>query len=190
MAIPRIIVIPGSSRSGSWNVKLAGTITKALAERGAEATQVSLGDYEMPLYNGDLENSKGIPAKARQLGALISAHHGVVLVNPEYNGSISPLMKNAIDWMSRDLGDIKPYQGRVFALASCSPGALGGIRALAHVRDVMVSVGADLVTPQLAVGGASTAFDESEQLAQERHQALLQKMCTALIERASYLARG
>ena len=189
MSTAKIIVIPGSSRAGSINTKLAGTITKALAERSADVTRISLGDYELPLYNGDVEASEGVPANAVKLGKLIAAHHGVVLVSPEYNGSISPLLKNAIDWLSRDLGNVKPYSNTAFALASCSPGALGGIRGLSHLRDVLVSIGADVVSPQLCVGSANSAFDGDENLTQERQQSLLQKQCAALIERASLNAR-
>jgi len=190
MSAPKIIVIPGSSRAGSWNTKLAGTITKGLAERGAEVTRISLGDYEMPLYSGDIEDAKGVPANAKKLGQLIASHHGVVIVSPEYNGSMSPLLKNAIDWLSRDLGDIKPYANRAFALASCSPGGLGGIRGLSHLRDTLVSIGAEVITPQLCVGAAHSAFDDQDNLTQERQLGLLQKQCNALIERAGIYARG
>lgn len=187
---PRIIVIPGSSRSGSWNVKLAGTVTRQLALAGADVTRISLSDYDMPIYNGDLEKDRGVPANARKLGAMIAQHHGVVLVCPEYNGSLTPLIKNTLDWLSRDLGDIKPYANRAFALTSCSPGALGGIRGLNHVRDSLVSIGADVITPQLAVGSAGSAFNDDDSLKNERQAAMLQKLAEAVIERAHYFARG
>ena len=187
---PKIILIPGSSRSGSWNAKLAGTIDQALAVAGAETTRISLADYDMPIYNGDLEQNRGVPADAKKLGHLIAQHHGVVLVCPEYNGSITPLLKNTIDWLSRDLGEAKPFADRVFALTACSPGALGGLRGLAHMRDVLVALGADMVTPQLAVGSANSAFNEDETLANDRHQGMLDKVVDAMIERASFLARA
>lgn len=190
MTQPSIIVVPGSTRSGSWNVKLAGTITKQIAISGTEVTRISLSDYEMPIYNGDLEKDRGVPANARKLGKLIAQHHGVVLVCPEYNGSVTPLMKNTLDWLSRDLGDIKPYADRTFALTSCSPGALGGIRGLNHMRDSLVSIGADVITPQLAVGSAASAFNDDDSLKNERQAAMLQKLVNAVIERAQYFARG
>ncbi len=190
MPTPNILVIPGSTRAGSWNVRLAGAITKSLAEKGAVAQRISLSDYDMPIYNGDLEEQEGPPANARKLGKLMSTCQGIVLVGPEYNGSITPLMKNTLDWLSRDLGDVKPYQNRVFGLAACSPGALGGIRSLSHVRDVLVSIGADLITPQLAVGQASSAFNEREELSNDRHIAILDRFSDTLIGRATDYTRG
>lgn len=190
MADPNILVIPGSSRAGSWNAKLATVITGELARMGAIASRISLADYEMPLYNGDLEKERGIPANTRKLARMMSEQHGVVLVCPEYNSSVTPLLKNTIDWLSRDLGDLSPFSQRSFALASCSPGNLGGLRGLSHMRDILVSVGADVVTPQLSVNQAGGAFDNNDGLTQERHQALLKKLCGAILERARVNARG
>lgn len=182
--MPKIIIIPGSSREGSVNRKLAQAIARKLEIMGADTTQVNLADYPMPLYDGDLEEAEGTPQGAKNLAAAIDAHHGVVLVNPEYNASLTPLMKNTLDWLSRDVG-AKPYQNRVFALASCSPGGLGGIRGLSHVRDVLVNVGAEMITPQLAVGQAGSAFTDDGDLTDERTQSILQTVCETLIERAN-----
>jgi len=85
MTISKIAVLSGSARAGSWNTKLGGVITKTLMEKGADVTRLSLADYDLPLYNGDIEADKGVPAEARKLGKLIAAQHGVVLVSPEYN---------------------------------------------------------------------------------------------------------
>ena len=183
MSKPKIIVIPGSARTGSHNARLATVIAKALNELGAEAQAISLADYPMPILNQDDEAESGAPENARKLAALIDQHQGVVLVNPEYNGSFTGLMKNTLDWLSRDVG-VKVYQNRVFALAACSPGMLGGIRVLSHARDNLVSVGADMITTQLAVGGANNAFDDDDTLTNERAAGLLQSLCTSLIERA------
>ena len=183
MSKPKIIVIPGSARTGSHNARLGAVIAKQLNEMGAEAQVVSLADYPMPILNQDDENESGAPENARKLAALIGEHQGVVLVNPEYNGSFTALMKNTLDWLSRDVG-LKVYQNRVFALAACSPGMLGGIRVLSHARDNLVSVGADMVTTQLAVGGAANAFGDDDTLTNERASGLLQTMCAGLIERA------
>ena len=114
--------------------------------------------------------------------------HLDVLVSPEYNGSIPPLLKNTLDWLSRDLGDTKPYQAVTYALAACSPGKLGGIRVVNHIRDTLVSVGADIITPQLCVGPAGDAFNDDDELTIEFHQKLLQNLCDTLIERASNFA--
>lgn len=183
MSQTKIVVIPGSTRTGSYNTQLASCICKKLTELGADACQVSLDDYPLPILNQDEEKRSGAPENARKLAALIGEHNGVVLVNPEYNGSFSGLMKNTLDWLSRDVG-LKVFQNRVFALAACSPGMLGGIRVLSHARDNLVSVGADMITPQLAVGGAASAFAEDGTLTNERAAGLLQNLCEKLIERA------
>ena len=183
MSKPKILIIPGSSRQGSINAKLADTIGRKLDEDGAEATVISLADYPMPIYDGDLEAEDGVPEKAKELAALMSEHQGVVLVCPEYNASITPLLKNMLDWLSRDVG-CKPYAKRAFALAACSPGGLGGIRGLSHVRDVFVNVGAEAIVPQLCVGPASASFDDDGNLTNERQIGLLQNLSTTLIERA------
>lgn len=185
--MPKIAIIPGSSRTGSINVKLAHAIARKLESMDAQATVVDLGAYDIPIYNGDFEEENGTPQGARDLAAVIAEHQGVVLVNPEYNASLSPLMKNTLDWLSRDVGH-KVYQNRIFALAACSPGALGGIRALSHVRDVLVNVGAEMITPQLAVGPAGSAFGDEGDLTNERAQGILQNLCETLIERANRLA--
>ena len=188
MTSPKILIFSGSIRTGSVNTRLAGTITKALAEKGAQANHITLADYQLPIYNGDLEEEKGVPENAKKLGTLIARHDGVVLVSPEYNGSIPPLLKNTLDWLSRDLGDTKPYQAVTYALAACSPGKLGGIRVVNHIRDTLVSVGADIITPQLCVGPAGDAFNDDDELTIEFHQKLLQNLCDTLIERASNFA--
>ncbi|MFD0916788.1 NADPH-dependent FMN reductase [Pseudahrensia aquimaris] len=183
MSAPKILVIPGSHRASSINAQLGATIVRQLEKDGASATLVSLADYPMPIYDGDWEEENGAPEGAKKLAALMSEHQGVVFVCPEYNASITPLLKNTLDWLSRDVG-CKPYAGRAFALASCSPGALGGIRGLSHMRDVFINVGADAIPAQLCVGPAGSAFDDDGNLTNERQISLLQNMSAKLIERA------
>lgn len=180
----KILIIPGSFRKGSVNTKLANTIGRQVEADGANATVISLADYPMPLYDGDLEAEKGIPENAKKLATLMNAHQGVVFVCPEFNASITPLLKNTMDWLSRDIGR-KPYADRVFALASCSPGGLGGIRGLSHMRDVLVNVGGETLVTQLCVGPAASSFDDDGNLTNDRHIGLLQKMSETLIRRAS-----
>ena len=182
----KIIIIPGSSRNDSCNAKLANAIKNKIDNDSdnAEATLVSLNDYEMPMYNGDLEEKNGVPLNAKKLAEKICEHHGVVVVSPEYNGSLTPLLKNTIDWMSRNLGDVKPYQDRVFGLASCSPGALGGIRGIYHLRGILVSIGAEMMTHQLCVGNGFNAFDQSGNLTEERNQKSLDKFYNNLKKQA------
>jgi len=178
----KIIIIPGSSRKESFNRRLAASVAKVLEAQGAAATVVNLADYPMPIFDEDWETENGAPKEAKALASLIGEHDGVVFVTPEYNATLPPILKNAMDWLSRDVG-LKVYQDRVFALAACSPGGLGGIRVLSHIRDVMVSVGADVITPQIAVGQAHTAFNPDHTLTNERSAGMLERMCAVLIKR-------
>src|ERR1700753_2564475 len=124
MSALKILVIPGSLRTGSLNAKLAATIAAELAQAGAEITRISLADFPLPIYDGDLQAKSGIPKTAVKLKRMMSSHHGVLIVTPEYNASIPSLLKNAIDWVSRvqdpheARGDV--FRNRAFAIASRS----------------------------------------------------------------------
>ncbi len=194
MELPKILVVPGSNRSGSHNVRLAGTATKVLAAKDCEVTWISLRDYELPIYDGDLEHINGPPENAFKLARMFHEHQGVLIVSPEYNSSVPPLVKNTLDWISRiskdKLGVVTPYRNTVFALASCSLGGLGGIRNLIHLRSVLVSVGAGLViSEQIAVGDATKAFGENDNLSEASTSEMLDKLCQSLIAKSSLLAR-
>src|SRR5689334_7096562 len=120
----RILVFAGSARSGALNKKLAHVAAAAVGAAGAEATLIDLADYPMPLYDGDLEAREGLPASARKLKDLFIAHQGLLVVSPEDNASVSALLKNTLDWISRQDGGesgLIPYQGKVAALAGASP---------------------------------------------------------------------
>ncbi len=186
--IPKILVIPGSNRSGSFNAALAAAVSVELARQGADVTRVSLVDYPLPLVDEDLKNQSGIPENAMKLGRLIAAQDGVFLCCPEYNSSIPPLLKNMIDWVSliaRD-GDkpFKPWKGRFVALGSASNGRFAGIRGLYHVRSVMMNVGTQVISEQCSVGAAATAFDADGRLKDERTTAMMASACTSLIAHA------
>jgi len=101
MAAPKILVIPGSLRTGSLNARLAAVAAHALAQAGAEVTNISLADFPLPIYDGDLQTKSGVPKNAVNLKRMIGAHHGVLIVTPEYNASVPPLVKNTIDWVTR-----------------------------------------------------------------------------------------
>ena len=188
---PKILVISGSTRSGSVNTRLQGTIVKELSLIDCDVTRISLTDYELPLYDGDLEARDGIPENALKLARLFDAQDGLFIVSPEYNGSISPLMKNTIDWISRvkevDGISVSPYHGKVGAIASCSPGAMGGISMLYHLRDVLVRLGVLLISEQIAVGNAGSAFDESDNLTNERAAGFLKQACASIRRKSSLL---
>src|SRR5438270_11212363 len=138
MAALKILVIPGSLRTGSLNARLAATAAYELAQAGAEVTRISLGDFPLPIYDGDLQNKSGVPKNAINLKRMIGAHHGVLIVTPEYNSSVPPLVKNTIDWVTRvqdpheTRGQV--FRERAFAIAAASESGLGGARALAALR--------------------------------------------------------
>ena len=192
--IPKILVIPGSNRTGSFNVSLAAAAAVELARQGADVTRVSLIDYPLPLVDEDLKNRSGVPDNAVRLGRLIAAQDGVFLCCPEYNSSIPPLLKNMIDWVSlvsRD-GDrpLKPWSGRYIALGSASNGRFAGIRGLYHVRSVMMNVGAQVISEQCSVGGAADAFDEDGRLKDERTAMMLSGACKSLIAHCMMMNAG
>jgi NAD(P)H-dependent FMN reductase len=138
MPTPKILVIPGSLRTGSLNAKLAAAAVDELVRADAEVTRISLGDFPLPIYDGDLEASSGVPKHALNLKRMIASHHGVLIVTPEYNSSLPPLVKNTIDWVSRVTDGQEArghvFRGRAFAIAAASNGRLGGTRCLEALR--------------------------------------------------------
>src|SRR5436189_2623387 len=113
MSALKILVIPGSLRTGSHNAKLAAVAAYQFAQAGAEVTRISLGDFPLPIYDGDLQSKSGVPKNALDLKRMIGAHQGILIVSPEYNSSLPPLLKNAIDWVSR-VQDGHEARGQVF----------------------------------------------------------------------------
>jgi chromate reductase len=168
MAALKILVIPGSLRTGSLNAKLAATIAVELAEAGAEVTRISLADFPLPIYDGDLQAKSGVPKHAINLKRMMSAHHGVLIVTPEYNSSVPALLKNAVDWVSRvqDGGETRGqvFAERAFAIAAASHGRLGGTRALAALRLILSACQATVVPNQLALSFAAEAYDDMDRL--------------------------
>ena len=191
MKSPKILVLSGSIRSGSVNTRLQGAISKQLSIIDCDVTRTSLEDYPLPLYNGDLEASNGAPENAERLARLFDAQDGLFFVGPEYNGSISPLLKNTIDWITRvkevDGQKVSPFRGKVAAIAACSPGSMGGITMLGHLRDVLFRLGTLVISEQLAVGNAGSAFDEDDKLTNERAAGLLISACDSLKTKAALL---
>lgn len=190
----RLLFFAGSAREGSLNKRLARLAHDVAEANGIPATFADLGDYPMPIYDGDLEASEGPPANASKLKALMSVHHGVFIACPEYNASITPLLKNSLDWVSRvkDEGGAPPtvYKTRVFALGSASPGALGGFRSLMAVRQTLeLGLGALVLPDQIAVGMATDAFDENGHLKDKALMGLLKSVVEKLA-RAAHVMRG
>ena len=151
---PKILAFAGSSRIGSFNKKLVKFAAEEAKKTGAEVRYIDLLDYPMPLFNEDLETVEGLPQKALEFKHLLREHQGFLISCPEYNGSITPLLKNTIDWASRPELNEKPsfcFKGKVAALLATSPGGLGGIRGLVHVRAILEGIGV-FVIPEQKVG--------------------------------------
>jgi NAD(P)H-dependent FMN reductase len=186
MAAPKILVVPGSLRTGSHNAKLAAQAAYAFAQAGVEVTRLSLADYPLPIYDGDLQAKSGVPKNAINLKRMMAAHHGILLVTPEYNSSVPPLLKNAIDWISR-VQDVHERRGQVFrerpfAIAAASEGRLGGTRALAALRLILSALQAIVIPNQLALSFANQAYDDMDRLKNAADSEALQALVRQLID--------
>ncbi|MGA8650012.1 MAG: NADPH-dependent FMN reductase [Xanthobacteraceae bacterium] len=191
---PKILVMTGSLRSGSHNGRLAALVTKELALAEAEVTRISLADYPLPLLDADLLAASGPPDDAVKLKHMLAAHQGVFIASPEYTASVTPLLKNAIDWITRVHGrNDEPYaafKNRVFALGSASARADGGLHALMALRQILeVGCGALVLPEQINVGRAEEAFDDMDNLKDEALATALKEMVRRLIELASVMPR-
>ena len=192
MSATKILVIPGSTRTGSFNVRLAAAATKEFVLAGAAVTRISLADYSLPIYDADLEAQSGVPKNAVDLKRMIGTHHGVLFVTPEYNASVPPLLKNAIDWVSRvrlrDEAPLQVFRDRAFAIAAASEGKFGGMRALMALRQILtLGCGATVIPLQFALSAADQAFDENEQLKDARDAAGLRALVRQLINVAQQM---
>ncbi|MGB3832417.1 MAG: NAD(P)H-dependent oxidoreductase [Mesorhizobium sp.] len=190
---PGILVFAGSARVGAYSGRTADIAGKTLAVQGAQVTRISLADYPLPIMDEDLEREQGIPENALRLARQIGAHDGVLIVTPEYNGSIPPLLKNAVDWVSRVRRDgghaFAPMAGKPVALCSSSAGQFAGIRAITHLRAVLVRCRMEVVTPECSVPAGAEAFGEDGEFRDERLQRSMEHVCRTLMEAASLLSR-
>ena len=192
MSRPKILVFSGSIRSGSVNARLVDAAVAELALFECDVTRISPSDYALPLYDGDLEAQDGIPENALKLARLFHEHDGVFIASPEYNGSLTPLLKNTIDWISRvnadEDGPIVAYRDKVCAIGAASPGAMGGISMLYHLRDILVRLGMLVISEQVAVGNAASAFDDDDRLTEGRAAEFFGKACKSLVEKSQRIA--
>jgi chromate reductase len=186
----KILVFAGSTRSGALSAKLAGHVARELSLMDAESTLISLADYEMPIYNGDLEKDEGVPENAKKLRGMMLAHHGIYIASPEYNASMAPLLKNTIDWVSRAKEPAgNPYKQCTFAIGATSDGRFGGYRGLYHLRQSLeLGLGALVIPEQIAISGAGSAFDERGALKDEANQKILKGQLQRLVALAGVLA--
>lgn len=183
----KLLFFAGSARRESHNKKLARLGAMISEANGIPATFLDLADYPMPIYHGQLEAEEGPPDNAKKLKAVLEAHTGIFIASPEYNASITPLLKNTLDWVSRvrEPGEAQQvFKTRVFALGSASTGGMGGLRSLVTLRYVLeLGLGALVLPEQFAVPRAHEGFDENGHLenkdAQENFKAIIQKLAHA-----------
>jgi NAD(P)H-dependent FMN reductase len=171
---PKILAFAGSTRAESYNKKLVQIAAAGARAAGAEVTVLDLRDLPLPLYDGDLESRDGLPDNARRLKELMLAHRGFLIAAPEYNSSITAVLKNAIDWASRPApgeAALACFTGKAAALMSASPGALGGLRGLVHVRAILGNINVLVIPDQVAVPRAFQAFQPDGTLKDAKHQA-------------------
>jgi len=182
----KILAFAGSARIESFNKKLVKIAAEGAKVAGAEVTYLDLLDYPMPLFNQDLEDPEKLPEPVVQFKALLKSHQGLLISCPEYNGSITPLLKNAIDWASRpgpgDAPALDCFKGKVAALFATSPGGLGGMRGLVHVRAILEGIGVLVITEQKAIPGAYQAFDEQGNLKDEKQLKAVQAIAAKLVD--------
>jgi chromate reductase, NAD(P)H dehydrogenase (quinone) len=184
MPTPRILAFGGALRRESFNQKLAAIAAAGAREAGAEVTLIALRDLPLPVYDGDLEEAEGLPENAKRLKQLFREHDGLLISSPEYNSGISGALKNAIDWVSRTESDDEPslvaFRGKAAGLVSASPGALGGLRGLVHVRSILGNIGVLVIPDQVAVSKAHEAFADDGSLKDPKQTASVKRVGAAL----------
>ncbi len=181
---PRILSFSGSSRKDSFNSKLLLLVEQSIRSTEATLTHVNLADFPLPLYNGDLEANEGLPANGRALKDLFLAHDALLITSPEYNGSITPLLKNTIDWVSRPVKGAPPLEcfvGKVAAILAASPAWRGGLRGLMHIRDILGYLGVIVLTDEIVVPAANTQFTPEGSLIDERRLKAVQDIGLKLV---------
>jgi len=172
MTAPRILAFAGSLRTASFNKRLVRVAATAAAQAGAEATVIDLRDYPLPIFDEDVESRAGLPEAGRRLKELFRSHDGLLIASPEYNSSFSAALKNTIDWVSRPEPDQAPlsgFRGKVAGIMAASPGALGGLRGLVHLRALLGNIGVIVLPDQHAVPKAHEVFDD-DALTDDRHR--------------------
>jgi chromate reductase, NAD(P)H dehydrogenase (quinone) len=170
---PRILAFAGSTRRESFNKKLVSIAVKGARDAGAEVTLIDLKDFPLPLFDQDLEAEQGMPESGKKLKKLFIDHDGLLISSPEYNSSITAVLKNAIDWVSRPAPgepSLVAFRSKVATLMSASPGALGGLRALVHVRSILGNIGVVVLPEQIAVPKAHEAFNPDGSLKDAQKQ--------------------
>ena len=188
----KILAFCGSSRRDSLNQKLLDTAVLGALDAGAQVSNIRLRDFPLPIYDGDWEAEHGLPECARALKALIAKHHALLVATPEHNGGYTALLKNALDWASRpsesDPTGLEVFAGKVAAVVSASPGALGGMRAQIALQISLNKLGLLVIPNSFALGLAHQAFDEQRHLKDGNADQNVRGVGAALVTTASSLA--
>ncbi len=182
---PTILAFAGSTRQDSFHKKLVQIAAQGASHAGADVTYLDLRDLPLPLFDEDLEAREGIPLNAKKLKELMIAHQGFLIASPEYNSSISAVLKNAIDWASRPQPGEAPlacFKGKVAVLMSASPGALGGLRGLVHIRSILGNLSMIVLPEQRAIGNAYDAFTPEGNLQDAAQQSAVEQLGARLAE--------
>jgi chromate reductase, NAD(P)H dehydrogenase (quinone) len=183
MSAPKILAFAGSTRTESWNKKLIRIAAAGATAAGAQVTLIDLRDFPLPLYDGDLEANEGLPENAKKLKALFLENRGLLISSPEYNSSLPGVLKNAIDWVSRSAPGEAPlacYAGKVAGLVSASPGALGGLRSLVHLRSILGNIKVLVIPEQVSVMKAHEAFQPDGALKDEKQKGQVENVAKVL----------
>jgi chromate reductase len=180
----KILAFAGSLRKESYNKKLVKVAAHAARNHGAEVTLIDLKDFPLPIFDEDIE-AQGLPENARKLKDLFLANNALLLSCPEYNSSITAVLKNTIDWVSRPVtGEpgLNCFDGKIAALISASPGALGGLRGLVTVRSILSNIKVTVLPDQFALNNASTAFDSDNFLKDPKQLATVDSLTKKLTD--------
>lgn len=173
MTKPKILAFAGSTRIDSFNKKLVKVAAAGAMENGVDVTIIDLRDFAMSLYDGDLEQKEGLPSNARKLKDLMLSHQGFLISSPEYNSSISGVLKNTIDWASRPSEgeeSLACFKDKVAGIMSASPGGLGGLRGLVHVRAILENISVLVIPEQIAVAKAHEVFNTDGTLKDKKQE--------------------
>lgn len=189
MSKPRILAFSGSLRADSFNQKIATITAEAAREAGGEVTLISLRDFRMPLYDGDLEEAEGMPEAAAKLKALFAEHQGLIIASPEYNSMITAALKNAIDWISRatseDEAPLSVLKGKTAAILAASPGGYGGARSLSFLRPFLENIHITVLPDQVTIPKAHEAFNEDGTLKDAAQLESIRELASALVKNLS-----
>lgn len=186
----KILAFAGSLRKGSYNKMMVKVAMEGARKAGAQVTFIDLADYPLPIFDEDLEAKDGLHANAAKLKALFKEHDGFLIASPEYNSSLSAALKNTIDWVSRPTGDARPleaFAGKVVGIMAASPGGLGGLRGMVHLRAILGNIQVLVIPEQHALVKAHEVFDASGQLKDAAQTETVQKIGAKVVQVVSKL---